>query len=41
MLGDDELCVIFCMARAPHAPEIACDSRKQKLYCLNKPLDLP
>ena len=29
---------MFCMTRAVPAPEIACDSRKQKLYRLNRPL---
>ena len=29
---------MFCMARAVHAPEITCYSRKQKLYRLNWPL---
>ena len=33
-----ELCAIFCMTRAARALEIACDSRKQKLYRLNRPL---
>ena len=27
------------MTRAARAPEIACDSRKQKLYHLNQPLE--
>ena len=29
---------MFCVTRAARAPEIACDSRKQKLYRLNWPL---
>ena len=29
------------MTRAARAAEIACDSRKQKLYRLNQPLDVP
>ena len=33
-----ELCAIFCMSRSASALEIACDSRKQKLYRLNRPL---
>ena len=33
-----KLCAIFCMTRAARALEIACDSRKQKLYPLNRPL---
>ena len=32
-----ELRAIFCMTRAALALEIACDSRKQKLYRLNRP----
>ena len=32
--------MIFCMTRAARALEIACDSRKQKLYHLNRPLQL-
>ena len=32
-----ELCAIFCMTRAVRTLEIACDSRKQKLYRLNRP----
>ena len=29
---------MFCMTRAERAPEIACDSREQKLYHPNRPL---
>ena len=32
-----ELCATFCMTRAARALEIARDSRKQKLYRLNRP----
>ena len=32
---------MFCMTRAARALEIACDSRKQKLYRLNRPLESP
>ena len=34
-----ELCATFCMTRAARVLEIACDSRKQKLYRLNRPLE--
>ena len=34
---NDESCVRFCMTRAARALEIACDSRTQKLYRLNRP----
>ena len=37
MLSVDELCAIFCMTRAARALKIACDSRKQKWYRLNRP----
>ena len=33
-----KLRAIFCMTRAARALEIACDSREQKLYRLNRPL---
>ena len=35
---NDESCVIFYMTQAAHTLEIACDSRKQKLYHVNQPL---
>ena len=38
MLNDVSCVRFFCMTREASAPEIACKSRKQKLYRLNRPL---
>ena len=38
MLNDDSCVRFSCMMRAARALEMTRDSRKQKLYCLNRPL---